>query len=185
MTQTVPNYRWSVSEFVRAWEAGSFDHRVELVNGEVWPVVIGGWHGRTVMRLARLLPTTGVDLSAATLPSGGSLPDPDCWAVRAGATPTGLIGSRVQTWAPEDVVLVVEVSDETLMADLTTKARIYGSAGYPVYWVVTEEAVYEHTEPVDGGYRQRREYRRGDRLPVRYADTDLPVSDLLITDASA
>ncbi len=51
MTDTVPNYRWSPSKFIRAWEAGAFDRRVELVDGEVWPVIIGSWHGRTVARL--------------------------------------------------------------------------------------------------------------------------------------
>ena len=43
MSSTVAPYRWSVSEFLRAWEAGAFDNRVELINGEVWPVVIGDW----------------------------------------------------------------------------------------------------------------------------------------------
>lgn len=33
MTQAALAYRWSQSEFVRAWEAGAFDHRVELING--------------------------------------------------------------------------------------------------------------------------------------------------------
>ena len=111
VSTTVPNYRWSPSEFVRAWEAGSFDHRVEMIDGEVW--------------------------------------------------------------------LVVEVSDETLLADLAVKANIYGAAGWSVYWVVSKEAIYEHTEPTPAGYRTRIEYRRGDRLPIRYAETDILVDDLL------
>ena len=65
------------------------------------------------------------------------------------------------------------------MADLTIKTRIYGSAGYAVYWVVTPDAVYEHTEPDASGYLSRREYHRGTRIPVRYAGTDLAVDDLL------
>jgi Uma2 family endonuclease len=43
------------------------------------------------------------------------------------------------------VLLVVEVADETLIQDLNVKAKLYGQAGYPVYWVVTQEAIYEHT----------------------------------------
>lgn len=179
MSTTVPNYRLSVSEFVRAWEAGAFDSRVELIEGEVWPVVIGGWHGKAVMRLARLLPVTGVEVSSATLPSGTSLPDPDCWVVRRGATPIGLIGTRVEAWASADVLLVVEVSDDTLLADLTTKARIYGAAGWPVYWVVSPDAVYVHTEPHAQGYRLRREFGAGERLPVPFADTEIAVGDLI------
>lgn len=79
MSQTVPNYRWSISEFARAWEAGVFDHRVELIDGEVWPVVSGGWHGKTVGRVIALISHQGVEVTTATLPSGDSLPDPDCW----------------------------------------------------------------------------------------------------------
>ena len=179
MSATVPNYRWSISEFVRAWEAGAFDSRVEFIEGEVWPVVIGGWHGKAVMRLARLLPATGVDVTSATLPSGSSLPDPDCWVSRQGASPTGLIGTRVETWDPVDVLLVVEVSDETLMADLNTKARIYGAAGWQEYWVVSPEAVYVHTEPHSQGYRLRRELGAGEMVPVPYVDAEIAVDDLI------
>ncbi|MGK8523564.1 hypothetical protein ACRS6B_19345 [Nocardia asteroides] len=62
MTEASIAYRWTRSEFLRAWEAGAFDHRVELVEGEVWPVVIGSWHGRAVFRIARKLPTDGVEV---------------------------------------------------------------------------------------------------------------------------
>ncbi|MEU1957765.1 hypothetical protein [Nocardia sp. NPDC019255] len=41
MTEASIAYRWTRSEFLHAWEAGAFDHRVELVEGELWPVVIG------------------------------------------------------------------------------------------------------------------------------------------------
>ena len=35
MGQTVETYRWSIGEFLRAWEAGAFDHRVELIEGQI------------------------------------------------------------------------------------------------------------------------------------------------------
>jgi Putative restriction endonuclease len=179
MSATVAPYRWSVSEFLRAWEAGVFDHRVELIEGEIWPVVIGDWHGMTIARVVRRLPEESVEITTATLPSGDSLPDPDCWVRRVGAQPIGQLGTRLSRWAPEDVLLVVEVSDDTVVADLNVKARIYGSTGYFVYWVVTANVIYEHTEPTAAGYRKRIEYRRGDRLPVVYAGTDVAVDDLL------
>jgi hypothetical protein len=73
------SYRWSLGEFIRAWKADVFDRRVGLVDGEIWPVVIGGWHGDTTIRLARRLPESGVTITSATQPAGDSLPDPDCW----------------------------------------------------------------------------------------------------------
>lgn len=179
MTETVQTYRWTASEFLRAWEAGAFDHRVELIEGEVWPVVIGPWHGRTSTRLIRALPVTGDEITMATLPSGESLPDPDCWVLRAGAIPTKTASQRLSAWSPQDVMLVVEVSDESVMADLNVKTRIYGRAGYAVYWVVTPDVIHEHTQPTANGYRARLEYARGTRIPIGYAGTDLAVDDLL------
>jgi len=174
------SFHWSLDGFVRAYDAGAFDdHRVELIEGEIWPVVIGTWHGKTVARLIARLPWVGVELSNATLPSGDSLPDPDCWVQRAGAVPARTVGTRIDVWNPDDVVLVVEVSDETVIHDLNVKTRIYGSAGYPVYWVITKERIYEHTDPTPTGYRHRTEYGRGERIPVGYAGVDLAVDDLI------
>ncbi len=39
--------------------------------------------------------------------------------------------------------------------------------------------IYEHTDPAPTGYRTRTEFRPGDQLPVRYADTTLDVRGLL------
>jgi len=179
MTGAALSYPWSQSGFLRAFDAGAFDRRVELIEGEIWPVVIGDWHGEAVGQLLASLPRSDVRLTTATLPTGSSLPDPDCWVRRADAVPTGRIGSRLSRWEPTDVLLVVEISDETVIQDLNVKTRIYGAAGYPVYWVVTQDRIFEHTEPTGSGYRRRIEYGRGERIPVGYADTDVAVDDLL------
>jgi hypothetical protein len=179
MSEATLNYHWSREEFVRAWEAGVFEHRAELVEGEVWQVVIGDWHGGTVGDVIGLLWRAGFKVMTSTLPAGNSLPDPDCWVKRPGSEPIAAIGSRLSVWKPADVLLVVEVSDETIMQDLTVKERLYGRAGYPVYWVVTQDIIYEHTEPTPAGYRQRTEYRPGERIPLPHSDTDIAVSELL------
>lgn len=181
VSQSTLAYHWSQSEFLRAWEAGAFDHRVELVEGAIWPVVIGSWHGDAVGQLLALLPRTGVRVTTATLPTGGSLPDPDCWVRRDGAGPIGPVGTRFSVWGAADVLLVVEVADETTIQDLNVKARLYGQAGYAVYWVITQQAIYEHTDPIPTGYRTRVEYRPGEQIPVRYADSGLAVDDLIAT----
>jgi len=178
MSSTVAPYRWSVSEFLRAWEAGAFDHRVELIEGEVWPVVTGRWHGRTVTEVIALLKRWTGEVTMTTLPRGNSLPDPYCWVLREGATPLGALGSKLDLWDAKDVLLVVEISDDTLFSDLNIKAKIYGAAGWPVYWVVTPETIYEHSESHSAGYRFRREYRRGERLPIRHAGTEIAVDEV-------
>ena len=40
-------------------------------------------------------------------------------------------------------------------------------------------AIYEHTEPLPVGYRRRIEYHTGERIPLRYADVELPVDELI------
>lgn len=118
-------------------------------------------------------------VSSATLPSSGSLPDPDVWVRRPGASPAGAISARLDAWHPADVLLVVEVSDETLLADLNIKVRVYGEAGFPVYWVVTRDGIYEHVDPGPAGYGGRVLYRKGARIPIGFAGTDLSVDELL------
>jgi hypothetical protein len=181
MSTSPLTYHWTVDEFVRASQAGAFNHRVELVEGEVWPVVIGSWHGDTLLQVAAMLRAPGVRVSAATLPTADSLPDPDCWVRRADAEPAGEVSPRVQIWDPADVLLVVEVSDETMLADLGIKAKLYGRAGYAVYWVVTPDAIYEHTQPTRHGYEVRREYRSGSEISLEYAHRVIAVGQLIDT----
>ena len=179
MSQLGATYRWSATNFLRAHDAGAFEGRVELVEGEVWPVVIGDWHGEAVFRIAAALRQADAVVTSSTLPSGESLPDPDCWVRRRGAVPRGELGKRLSLWRADDVLLVVEVSDDTVFNDLTVKARVYGSAGYPVFWVVSPDKVYVHTGPIPGGYARREEYLPADRLPVPYADIELRVDHLV------
>ena len=106
---------WSTTGFLRAWEAGAFDDaRVEMVDGEVWPVSRGRWHGRTVGRVTRALPNPAYDVTSESLVLATSVVDPDVWVCRGAAQPRYMASRRMAEWDPVDVVLVVEVSDETL-----------------------------------------------------------------------
>ena len=174
-------FLWGLQEFVAAWESGRFDdQRVELIEGEVWPVPIGRWHGVTTMRVGRALPNGSFEITAASLPSGESLPDPDCWVLRPGVEPIESIGRRIVRWAADDVELVVEVADETIDMDLGRKALLYSRAGYRCYWTVTQEGVYVHTDPTPNGYVHRVLYQAGERVPVPYApEVSLDVAELI------
>lgn len=180
MAVTAIPYRWALDEFLLAWEAGAFHDRAELIDGEVWAVPIGRWHGETAARVIRAMPNDRFRVTTASLPAGDSLPDPDCWVLRAGAEPVAQLSPRLPCWSPTDVLLVVEVSDETLDHDLGRKATIYARAGYPRYWSVTRDGVYDHSDPGPAGYGKRLLVGRGDRIPVSYAaDITLAVDDLL------
>lgn len=180
VTAELEQYRFSTEGFLCAWEAGAFDDaRVELVDGEVWPVSIGDWHGMTTGRVARRLPNAAFEVTMSSLVMATSVTDPDVWVHRAEAQPQRMASRRMGVWDPADVLLVVEVGDETLQADLTIKARLYGVAGFAVYWVVGRDAVHVHTGPSSVGYQNVQRYGLGDMLPVPYAEAELDVTELL------
>lgn len=173
-------YHWGLEEFLLAWEAGAFSKRAELIDGEVWDVPIGRWHAETTGTVIRALPNGTVRVLAGSLPSGQSVPEPDCWILRAGARPTEQLSPRMSRWAPQDVLLVVEVSDETRIHDLGRKVAIYGDAGFAAYWSVARDGIYAHTDPVRGGYHTRLFHPVGTTLTVPYApEVELAVDDLL------
>jgi len=169
MAVALTPHRWTLEEYLQAWEAGAIGTRVELLDGEVWDVVMGPWHGDTTMRVARALPNDRFRITAMSLPTGASVPDPDCSVLRTDATPVEQLSRRMQRWAPTDVLLVVEVSDETLQYDLGRKAEMYAEAGYVHYWTVSPAGVYAHTRPTVGGYADRVLYGPAERIPVPYA----------------
>lgn len=179
----VDTWRWDERSFIRAWEAGVFrDERVELVEGEVWPVSIGLWHGSVTSNIMRALPNGEWRVTTASLPASGSIPDPDLWVHRRSAKPIARLGStgRMGRWNPSDVALVVEVADSSLTADLETKARVYGGTGYPTYWVVHRGGVTILTDPYEAGYRHQQTMAPGDTVTVPYAtDATLDVAQLL------
>jgi Uma2 family endonuclease len=56
---------------------------------------------------------------------------------------------RARTPTPEDVLLIVEVSDSTLRYDRGTKSSIYASGRVPEYWIldVFAKTLEVRTEP--------------------------------------
>jgi hypothetical protein len=176
-------WRWNEESFVRAWEAGVFrDERVELVEGEVWPVSIGVWRGTVVGNVARSLPNGEWRLTMASLPASGSVPDPDLWVHHRDVTPVARLGAtgRLARWNPSDVALVVEIADTSLEVDRDVKSLVYGRASFPVYWVVHRGGVDVFGDPCETGYRRHEHVPADGRLEVPYrSGTFLDVATLL------
>ncbi len=76
MVASITPHRWTLEEFLGAWEAGVLTDRVELLDGEIWDVSMGPWHGDTTMRVARALPNDTFRITGMSLPAGDSLPRP-------------------------------------------------------------------------------------------------------------
>lgn len=85
---------------------------------------------------------------------------------------------------PDDVRLIVEVSDSSLEFDLNVKRRTYAKAEIVEYWVLDVSARELHVflNPWEGDYTQHATYRDEDEVVcTTIAELKLRVSELLPT----
>jgi Uma2 family endonuclease len=83
---------------------------------------------------------------------------------------------------PDDVLLVVEVSDSSLPFDRTVKRPAYGRAGVAETWIVdlNAQAVEVARRPSVDGYGTVTIHTRGDPLsPEAFPDLTIAVDDVL------
>jgi Uma2 family endonuclease len=160
--------RFTVEEFQRMGEAGIFapDERLELIDGEVIEMTPAGpRHVMSVFAVDDFLRSrVGPEIQVAVqniLPLPDSKPWPDLALLRK----ADFVPDRVP--GAEACVLVVEVSDSTVLLDRNAKRRAYARAGIPEYWVVdlTRDALVQHLRPASGDYREILEHPRARRFP--------------------
>lgn len=157
------------------------DSRVELIEGEIVEKgPIGSRHAACVDRLAQwMVLTCGekaiVRVQSPIRLSPRSLPQPD----------VALLKYREDFYAaahpgPADVLLVVEVADESAAYDREVKVPLYARAGIAEVWLVVlpEKLVEGYRHPSPQGFRERVVYFPGDSLTLE-GFGEVPVSQLL------
>jgi Uma2 family endonuclease len=88
---------------------------------------------------------------------------------------------RTKGAEPDDVILVVEVSDTSLGFDRTTKLRLYARARVPEYWIAdTGTGCLEvYRNPMGDGYRDRSLVpSSGTIAPLAFPDVVIRVADI-------
>ncbi len=83
---------------------------------------------------------------------------------------------------PDDVLLIVEVSDSSLEFDLNAKRRAYAKAEIAEYWVLDVNARELHVflNPWEGDYTQHSTHKGDDEVVcTTIADLKISVSELL------
>ena len=161
--------RFTVHDYHRMAEAGILheDDRVELIGGEIVEMSpIGGRHAKCVTELTRaLISLVGEDMRVSPQNpiklDEHEEPQPDVAVLRT--------GERYQAGAlptPEDVLLLIEVSDTSLAYDRTVKLPLYARSGIAEVWLVDLNAnvIERHTEPSENDYRLVRRAGRGEAL---------------------
>ncbi|MEA3208407.1 MAG: hypothetical protein QOE70_1464 [Chthoniobacter sp.] len=182
--QTQPSpYRFSVEEFHKLGEVGIFGprDRVELLDGEIIvmsPIGIRhvqavNWINECLVEQARrrymVSPGNPVWLHEY------SEPQPDMMLV-----------PRVRKLEhhphPEDVFLLVEVSDSSLAYDRERKLTAYAKAGVRECWIVNlqQDVIEVLRQPEDGKYAVALIFPPGKSLsPLAFEDVTVPVADII------
>jgi len=160
---------FTVAEYERMGQFGIFseDDRVELVNGEIIQMSpIGERHAACVDFLTefitlRLRRSAIVRVQNPVQLDDYSEPQPDIAVLKRRDDFYRHAHPR-----PEDVLIVIEVSDSTLELDRGVKVPLYAGAGIPEAWVVNlpEERIEVYSDPLDGEYQAVRSYARGQKL---------------------
>ena len=137
---------------------GAFDElaqKIELVFGEIWAMNPAGpvhdalieylthWSIRnTDDRQIRVRVQSGL-----SLPELASRPEPDILWVQTDHP-------RKRHPIAREVLLLIEVSDASIVVDRTVKADLYSRAGIPEYWIVNapDQLLHIHREPGPHGY---------------------------------
>jgi len=105
-----------------------------------------------------------------------SEPEPDIAVVQIDAN-----RYRDRHPVPEEVYLLVEVSDSTLKYDRDRKAQVYAQANIPEYWVidVKQQQVLVFREPGEEGYGVEQVLGVGDEIaPVAFPAVAIALSEL-------
>ncbi len=157
------------------------DDRVELIEGEIVVVSpVGSRHAACVDILAELLIRAADHRTAIRVQSPVHLdestePAPDvCVLVRRDDAYSESLPQ------PEDVLLIIEVSDTTLDYDRRVKAQLYARHGIRQFWLVDlgSRTIEVHSVPGPEGYGERSVHDSGDRLRVPGLEIDLEVRRL-------
>ena len=178
-------HRFSVKDYHRMAETGVLHPaaRLELLNGEILDMSpIGPFHGSLVGRLTRLFNKLSRDrwLVWPQNPlrlDDYSEPEPDVMLIKPAEDAYASRHPR-----PDDVFLLIEVSDSTLDYDRDQKLPAYGRAGVAEVWIVNLNAltIEVYREPHFTGYGSKTVLRAGDQaLPQAFPDAAVDVAELL------
>jgi Uma2 family endonuclease len=178
-------HRFNVKEYYRMAETGVLrpDARVELLNGEIIDMSpIGPFHGGVTNYLNEVFTraSKGRWMTSVQNPvhlDDYSEPQPDLVLLKPSSD-----FYRKRHPQPEDVYLLVEVSESSLATDREEKLPAYGRAGISELWIVNliDQSVEVYREPHFAGYSSKTVLGAGgEAKPLAFPDVIVDVTELL------
>jgi Uma2 family endonuclease len=177
--------RFRVEDFRKMTEAGILPEESgwEVIDGYlIDKMSIGSKHASTVKRLSEMLRDSTRDLAIISVQDPIYIdeynePEPDIALVKrrgdfyAESHPT-----------PEDVLLLIEVSDSTIEYDREIKKNLYAGAGIIEFWLVNlrDNTVEVFSSPKNGNYRLTRILESGETIEAAAVENlTMPIDDIL------
>ena len=164
--ERLKRYRFTVTQYERLAAVGILteDSRVELLEGEiiVMPPIDSSHSGRINVLMACFTPFLGnsaiLTVQNPVRLNDFSEPQPDLMLLRfredyyVKSHPT-----------PDDVLILIEISNTTLAYDRGVKLHYYALAGIPEVWVIdlNAELIEQYTRPENGAYGEIKKIGRG------------------------
>jgi Uma2 family endonuclease len=151
--------QFTVQDYARMRETGILteDDRVELLDGEIYLMSpLGSLHIAIVNRLTKLLMRLAGDDAIVSIQNSVQLndysePQPD----------VALLSPRDDYYAqalarPDDILLLIEVSDTSLDYDREQKLPRYAASNVAEVWIidVDQQIVEQYSQPMQGQYTQ-------------------------------
>jgi hypothetical protein len=178
-------HRFTVEDYHRLVQAGilSQDARVELIEGQIIDMPpIGPFHGSVTKYLIQIFTDANhgkwmMQVQDPVRLDDQSEPQPDLVLLKKSQD-----FYRQRHPQPEDVFLLIEISDTTLITDREEKLPAYGRAGIPEVWIINlpDLAVEVYREPHFTGYGSKIILRSGDQAsPAAFPDVTVDVAELL------
>lgn len=176
----------TIEEYYRMADAGVIgrDERVEFIRGEVVRLSPIGSLQASVVDSAAQHFVDSVAGSAIVrvqnpirLEAQLSEPEPDISLLRHRQD-----RYRTAHPTPEDILLVVEVSDSSRDYDRGVKLPLYAEAGIPEVWIIVpdEDGIERYADLSEGEYRRMERFQLGDALaPTLLPSAQMRVSALL------
>jgi Uma2 family endonuclease len=187
---SLPVRRFTVDEYHRMIQAGILteDDHVELLEGLIVPKMPHNPPHDIALELTdelirRHLPEGWRIRIQLPITTTESEPEPDLAVVRG--SPRSRQGRHP---GPQELALIVEVSDATLTRDRGEKLQIYARAAIGCYWIVNlvDRQVEVRTDPsgpaANPSYRRQQTYAPTDAMPLVIGGQEvarIPVQELL------
>ncbi len=178
--------RFKVDEYYKMIELGMLKdyEKAEIIDGElIQKMPIGKKHSAVVEKLNEVLrDRLGKSVSLRNQPpvrfGDYNEPEPDL----------AILKRREDFYAerkpvPEDVLLLIEVSDATLKYDRDTKLTLYAEAEIPEVWIVNlqNNLIEIHQKPHIGIYQLTKIFKRGEQIVSEILpDLKLAVDEVLL-----